>query len=68
MFMHAGTHILYFIANTIKTTIGMQIYHTDIFCLEYVCFVNVPMFGQYFCVSDSTKRGHADISHRHILS
>ena len=47
---------------------GMQIYHTDIFCLEYVCFVNVPLFGQYFCVSDSTKRGHADISHRHILS
>ena len=35
---------------------GMQIYHTDIFCLEYVCFVNVPMFGQYFCVSDSTER------------
>ena len=33
---------------------GMQTYH--LFCLEHDCFVNVPVFGQYFCVSDSTKR------------
>ena len=40
----------------LKLKEGMQTYHADIFCLEYDCFVNVPMFGQYFCVSDSTKR------------